>query len=190
MIRLPFSSTEHGQNLDFGPTVRRLLTNRRYVEGVIASAFYVGVQIMIWTFIIQYGVNEVGLTKEAAQGYNIIARMLFVSSRFICTFLLKFVSPGGLLMTLAMVGAALTVGVMVLPDMMGLYCLVAISACMSLMFPTIYGIALRGMKEDAKLASAGLILAIGGGCLMPPPQASIILFLRDHALWLENLGFP
>jgi len=168
------SSTERSQNLDFGPTLKRLLTNRRYVEGVIAQAFYVGVQIMVWTFIIQYGVNEVGLTKEVSQGYNIIAMLFFVSSRFICTFLLRFISSGGLLMALAIAGGIFTLGVIFLQGMVGLYSLVAISACMSLMFPTIYGIALRGMKEDAKLASAGLILAIGGGCLMPPIQGAIM----------------
>lgn len=65
-------------------------------------------------------------------------------------------------------------GVIFIQGMLGLYALVGISACMSLMFPTIYGIALRGMGEDAKLASAGLILAIGGGCLMPPLQGAIM----------------
>ncbi len=57
---------------------------------------------------------------------------------------------------------------------LGLYSLIAVSACMSLMFPTIYGIALRGLGDDAKLASAGLICAIGGGCFMPPLQAAIM----------------
>ncbi len=174
LFRFPVSTSERTRNLDLMPTLRRLLGNSRYVEGVIAQAFYVGAQIMIWTFIIQYAVNELGLTKAAAQGYNIVAMVIFVTSRFICTFLLKYVSPGGLLLTLAAAGAILTLGVIFVQGMMGLYCLVAISACMSLMFPTIYGIALRGMGEDAKLASAGLILAIGGGCLMPPLQGAIM----------------
>jgi len=174
LFRFPFAKAEENRHLDFAPTLRRLLGNRRYVEGVIAQAFYVGAQIMVWTFIIQYAVNELGLTKQAAQGYNMIAMVIFVSSRFICTLLLKFVSPGGLLMVLALAGALLTAGVILIQGMTGLYCLVAISACMSLMFPTIYGIALRGMTEDAKLASAGLILAIGGGCLMPPLQGAIM----------------
>lgn len=174
LFRFPFAKAEENRRLDFAPTLRRLLGNRRYVEGVIAQAFYVGAQIMVWTFIIQYAVNELGLTKQAAQGYNMIAMVIFVSSRFICTLLLKFVSPGGLLMVLALAGALLTAGVILIQGMTGLYCLVAISACMSLMFPTIYGIALRGMTGDAKLASAGLILAIGGGCLMPPLQGAIM----------------
>jgi FHS family L-fucose permease-like MFS transporter len=119
-------------------------------------------------------VNELGMSKSAAQGYNIVAMAIFVSSRFICTFLLRYLSPGGLLAALAAGGALFTAGTILLPGMVGLYCLVAVSACMSLMFPTIYGIALRGLGDDAKLGSAGLILAIGGGCLMPPLQGAIL----------------
>jgi len=144
------------------------------VGGVIAQAFYVGAQIMVWTFIIQYAGNELGMRASTAQGYNIIAMFIFVSSRFICTFLLKYVSPGGLLSALAIGGGALILGVIFIKGMPGLYCLMGVSACMSLMFPTIYGIALDGLGDDAKLGAAGLIMAIGGGCLMPPLQAAIM----------------
>ena len=153
------------------------------MEGVVAQAFYVGVQIMIWTFIIQYAENELGMPKTQGQTYNMIAMIIFVSSRFICTFLLKYFSPGGLLLSLASAGLALTLGAIFIQGMVGLYCIVGISACMSLMFPTIYGIALKGMGEDAKLGAAGLIMAIGGGCLMPPMQGWI---MDQSAL---NLGF-
>jgi FHS family L-fucose permease-like MFS transporter len=100
--------------------------------------------------------------------------IIFVTSRFICTFLLKYVSPGRLLMTLAIAGGLLTLGTIFVQGMVGLYCLVGISACMSLMFPTIYGIALRGLGDDAKLGAAGLIMAILGGSVMPPMQGAII----------------
>jgi FHS family L-fucose permease-like MFS transporter len=100
--------------------------------------------------------------------------IIFCSSRFICTFLLKFFSPGRLLMSLAIGAMGLTLGTIFIQGMPGLYCLVGISACMSLMFPTIYGIALDGMGDEAKIASAGLIFAIVGGCLMPPLQGRII----------------
>jgi FHS family L-fucose permease-like MFS transporter len=165
---------EDSRALDVGPTLRRLLGNRRYVEGVVAQFFYVGAQIMCWTFIIHYATMELGLSEVQAQGYNIAAMVIFVTSRFICTFLLKYVSPGRLLMTLAVAGGALTVGTIFVHGMAGLYCLVGISACMSLMFPTIYGIALRGLGEDAKLGAAGLIMAILGGSVMPPLQGAII----------------
>jgi len=173
LTRMPLQG-EEDRSLDVRPTVRRLLRNRRYVEGVVAQFFYVGAQIMCWTFIIHYGTMELGLTEVQAQGYNMAAMVIFVTSRFICTFLLKYVSPGRLLLALAAAGAALTLGAMFGPGMSGLYCLVGISACMSLMFPTIYGIALEGIGEDAKLGAAGLIMAILGGSVMPPLQGAII----------------
>jgi FHS family L-fucose permease-like MFS transporter len=173
IMRMPTHGEEE-RSLNVGPTLRRLVRNRQYVGGVVAQFFYVGAQIMCWTFIIHYGTMELGLSEVAAQGYNMVAMVIFVTSRFICTFLLKYVSPGGLLLALALGGGGLTLGTIVLQGMVGLYCLVGISACMSLMFPTIYGIALKGVGEDAKLGAAGLIMAILGGSVMPPVQGAII----------------
>ena len=160
--------------LNFMETVKRLLKKRRYYEGIIAQFFYVGAQIMVWTFIIHYATMELGMTEPIAQGYNIAAMIIFVSSRFICTFFLKYISPSKLLMILAAGGMTFTLGTIVLDGMPGLYSLIGISACMSLMFPTIYGIALTGMGEDAKIGAAGLIMAILGGSIMPPLMGSII----------------
>jgi len=164
----------HEKHLHLADTFRNLFRNKRYLEGVVAQAFYVGAQIMCWTFIIHYATDLLGFSFAKAQTYNVIAMVIFCSSRFICTFLLKFFSPGHLLMSLAIGAMSLTLGTIFLQGMPGLYCLVGISACMSLMFPTIYGIALDGMGEEAKVASAGLIFAIVGGCLMPPLQGRII----------------
>jgi FHS family L-fucose permease-like MFS transporter len=183
IAKLPKTKGEEDNKINLGPTLGRLFSNRKYIEGVIAQAFYVGAQIMCWTFIIQYAGSELGMAKSTAQNYNIVAMAIFVSSRFICTFLLKFFSPGGLLMTLAIGGFALITGTIFIKGMVGLYCLMGVSACMSLMFPTIYGIALKGLGDDAKLGAAGLIMAIGGGCLMPPMQAAIM----DHDAF--NFGF-
>ena len=155
-------------------TLRRLLHNKRYYEGVIAQFFYVGVQIMCWTFIIHYAEMELGIDNATAQKYNIVAMIIFLLSRFICTFLLKYVRPGQLLKFLAFGGMALVLGVIFIKGMTGLYCLVGVSACMSLMFPTIYGIALEGIGEDAEFGAAGLIMAILGGSVMPPLQALMI----------------
>ena len=172
--KLPEGRNEADHQLHVGGTLGRLFRNPRYIWGVVAQAFYVGVQIMVWTFIIQYAGNELGIDKPTAQRYNIVAMAIFVTSRFICTFLLKYVSPGGLLGVLAVGGLLLTLGTIFIQGMTGLYCLIGISACMSLMFPTIYGIALKGVGGDAKLGAAGLIFAIGGGCLMTPMQGAIM----------------
>jgi len=174
LARLPRGEGEDDTSLHVGATLKRLFSNRKYIEGVVAQAFYVGAQIMCWTFIIQYAGNELGMAKDQAQSYNMVAMIIFVSSRFICTALLKYFSPGGLLMALAVGGLGLVTGTIFIKGMVGLYCLVGVSACMSLMFPTIYGIALKGLGDDAKLGAAGLIMAIGGGCLMPPMQGAIM----------------
>ena len=179
----PSGDTTQGEASSLA-TVKRLFRNKRYVSSVVAQMFYVGVQIMVWTFIIQYAENELGMAKATAQKYNMIAMGIFVASRFVCTFLLRYIRPGILLLALATGGATFTAGAILLTGMPGLYSLVAISACMSLMFPTIYGIALKGLGDDAKLGSAGLIMAIGGGALMPPLQGLLI----DKAVWFESLS--
>jgi len=151
------------------------LKNFHYLGGVVAQAFYVGAQIMCWTFIIHYGMALLGLTAAEAQNYNIFAMGLFLTSRFICTFILKYLNPGVLLGVLAIGGIALTLGAIFIQGLTGLYCLIGVSACMSLMFPTIYGIALHDLTpNDAKLGSAGLIFAIVGGALMPRLQGGMI----------------
>lgn len=155
-------------------TFGRLMRNGRYLEGVIAQMFYVGAQIMCWTFILHYGMTSVGLSATEAQSYNMAAMGLFLVSRFVCTFLLGRVRPGQLLMMLALGAILLSFGVIFIGGIYGLYCLVGVSACMSLMFPTIYGVALKGMGDDASLASAGLVMAIVGGALMPPLQGAMI----------------
>jgi fucose permease len=173
--KLPKDISHEGDHeIHLMATLGRLFHNRNYLFGVIAQTFYVGAQIMVWTFIVQYAVAELGVSKSTAQNCNILAMVIFVSSRFICTFLLHYIKPGKLLALLAIGGLVLTLGAIFVPGYGGLYSLIGISACMSLMFPTIYGIALDGLGDDAKLGSAGLILAIGGGCLMPPLQALII----------------
>ncbi len=172
---------DSSHDINFRPTLRRLCSTPHYREGVIAQFFYVGAQIMCWTFIIQYGTRifmQQGMDEKSAevlsQQYNIFAMIIFVSSRFICTFILRYLNPGALLAILAVIACALTCGVIFIDGMGGLYCLVGISGCMSLMFPTIYGIALTDLGEDAKFGAAGLIMAILGGSVLPPLQASII----------------
>lgn len=185
--RLPRIVSADAGKYTVGQTFRHLLADKRYVFAVIAQFFYVGVQIMLWTFIIQYAESELGMAKSTAQGYNMVAMGMFVSGRFICSFLLKYFKPSLLLLTLACGGSVLTLGTIFLHNMPGLYCLVAISVCMSLMYPTIYGIALKGMGEEAKLASAGLVLAIGGGAILPPLQGWLIDVA--HFGWISSVRF-
>ena len=155
-------------------TLKRLWNNSIYREGVLAQVFYVAAQIMVWTFIIQYA-DHLGINKATAQNYNIIAMTIFLCSRFISTFLMKFVNSRVLLAVFGIGASICTLGTILIVGMPGLYCLVGISAFMSLMFPTIYGIALESVEsKDTSLGAAFLVMAIVGGAVMPPLQGLII----------------
>ena len=155
-------------------TLLRLWGNTVYREGVVAQIFYVAAQIMVWTFIIQYA-DRLGINKAVAQRYNIVAMSMFLCSRFISTFLMKYANPRFLLAVFGIGAAICTIGTICIDGIGGLYALVGISAFMSLMFPTIYGIALENIDaEDTTLGAAFLVMAIVGGALMPPLQGMII----------------
>ncbi len=210
VMRVPRRSDAAGGKVS--DALRRLVRLKRYREGVVAQFFYVGTQIMCWTFIIQYGkrlllddpqVMQSGLMQTAlsvlhvldvetwssivsateliethaavlSQMVNIMAMAVFCSSRFLCTFFMRFISAGHLLLLLAVLGAVFTAGAIFCCGVEGFYCLIAVSGCMSIMFPTIYGIALDGLDEDAKFGAAGLIMSILGGSVLPPLQGAIV----------------
>ncbi|MCK5067149.1 MAG: L-fucose:H+ symporter permease, partial [Bacteroidales bacterium] len=195
LVRMP-KNADSKRTIDFFPTLKRIFSIPRYREGVIAQFFYVGAQIMCWTFIVHYGTRyfmSQGMGEQEAevlsQQYNIVAMAIFIVSRFVSTFLMRYVKPGRLLMFFAIGGFALVTGVILIQGIVGLYCLVGVSACMSLMFPTIYGIALRGLGEDAKFGAAGLIMAILGGSVMPPMQGAIIKQGVILNMPAENISF-
>jgi len=169
-------------------SAKRLIKNKLYRRGVVAQIFYVGVQIMCWTFIIHYAEN-LGIPKAVAQRYNMVAMAIFISFRFLSTLLMKYFNSRKLLLFFAIGGMLTITGTIFIQGMGGLYCLVATSAFMSLMFPTIYGISLEGIGEDATLGAAGLVMAIVGGALMPPLQGMIIDLENVMGLPAVNFSF-
>lgn len=179
--------TDHkGPKVTGRETLRRLWHNVEYREGVLTQMFYVAAQIMVWTFIIQYADN-LGINKAIAQRYNILAMVMFLCCRFIGTFLMKYVTPGHLLGTFGIGAALCTCGAIFIVGPVGLGCLVAISAFMSIMFPSIYGIALEKVDaRDTSLGAAFLVMAIVGGALMPPLQGSIIDL--GQVAWLPSVN--
>ena len=165
---------ERGESAPASHSLRRLWHNRHYREGVLAQMFYVAAQIMVWTFIIQYA-DRLGINKATAQNYNIFAMSLALCGRFVATGLMRYVNSRRLLMIFGIGASLCTLGTILIDGIAGLYCLVAISAFMSLMFPTIYGIALEDVDaQDTALGAAFLVMAIVGGALMPPLQGAVI----------------
>ena len=155
-------------------TLSNLWHNTIYREGVFTQICYVGAQIMVWTFIIQYA-DHLGINKAVAQMYNIVAMSLNLVGRFIGTYIMKFVNTRRLLALFGVGASVCTLGAICIEGIVGLYSLVLISLFMSIMFPSIYGIALENVDtQDTKLGAAFLVMAIVGGALMPPLQGLII----------------
>lgn len=171
--RMP-ATDNRGPRVKASETLKRLWGNTRYRWGVFTQVFYVAAQIMVWTFIIQYADN-LGIDKATAQTYNIVAMGLALTFRFLGTFLMKYLNPSLMLMLFGIGAALCTLGAIFIVGMGGLISLVAISAFMSIMFPTIYGLSLENVDErDTSLGAAFLVMAIVGGALMPPLQGMVI----------------
>ena len=172
LVKMP-ENKDASNKVDFGPTMKRLFKNRNFVEGTFAQMFYVGAQIMVWTYIYQYA-EAMGIDNASAVNYGYAALVVFLVGRWVCTFLLRYISSSRLLSLFSLLAMAFTLGAIFIPGMTGLYSLVGISFAMSLMFPTIYGIALEGLGEDSKFAAAFLVMAIVGGAIMPTLQGMIL----------------
>ena len=170
-------------------TLSNLWNNKIYRNGVFSQMFYVGAQIMVWTFIIQYADN-LGIDKATAQRFNIVAMSLNLGGRFIGTYIMKFVNTRKLLMIFGIGASVCTFGAITINGIFGLYSLVLISLFMSIMFPSIYGIALENVDtQDTKLGAAFLVMAIVGGALMPPLQGMIIDMKEIMGMPAVNVSF-
>jgi len=166
-------ASDTDERLDLVPTLQRLFRNPHYRWGVIAQFFYVGAQIGVWSYTIRYVMQELDLNEDAASSYYIAALVLFTVSRFICTWLMKYIAPHHLLAGLAFLAIALTAVVVLGGGYVGVYALVGISACMSLMFPTIFGLASADLGADRKIGGSGLIMAILGGAVLTMVQGQV-----------------
>lgn len=155
-------------------TFSSLFKNKKYTLGVLAQVFYVGAQIMCWTYIYQYA-EAIGMDSTTAANYQFAAFICFLVGRAIGTYMLRFINSAKLLTYFAVLAGICTALTIFIEGMTGLYALVLITLFMSIMFPTIYGIALDGLDEEqSKIGAAGLVMAIVGGALMPKWQGMII----------------
>lgn len=163
-------------DLNIASSFKKLIKLPRYYWGVVAQFFYVGLQITVWTWTVKYAMTVFGegVDEAAAAQYYLYAIILFILCRWICTALMRRFNPAVMLSIFALAGILACVGTIYLPANISIWSLIAISGCMSLMFPTIYGIALYGMGDEVKLGAAGLIMAILGGAVITPIMGMFI----------------
>lgn len=210
---------KEGGALDFKASLKRLLSNRNYVWGVVAQFFYMGAQIAVWSFVIRYVMQQLHFDaiiaalgeqatpaqiiealrnvepvaagfyslcewcgfdsllprtpEQASATYYILSLILFVAARFICTYLMKFFKPRNLLTALGLLAVLCCLGTIYGEGRFGVYTLMGISGCMSLMFPTIYGMGIRGLGEDTKLGGSGMVMAIAGAAVLTQIQGIV-----------------
>ncbi len=190
--RMP-SGKDDDRSDSVGASFRRLLSNRLYRRGVVAQFFYVGAQIGVWSFTIRLVMQETGRLEAAASSIYLVSIVGHCLSRFIYTGLMRWFSPSRLLTFGGVMSALLSLTV-VLSAGTGWICitsLVLISSFMSLMFPTIYGIALGGIMRgdhpgDSKIGASGLIMSILGGALLTPLQGMV----SDHTNIYTSYAVP
>ena len=183
--------TSEKDRMSLSESFHKLFANKNYKQGVIAQAFYVGAQIMCWTYIFQYvdNINDTLGLELTATYFNVAAMIIFLTGRWIGTALMKTINPSKMLLLFGIGGVLMCGGTVVIPSVIGLYCLVGVSFFMSIMFPTIYGIALKDMGDEAKIGSAGLVMSIVGGALMPIAQGWILDWGGSGFSDMKVLGF-
>ena len=193
-IKMPGGQDRDGNVQGLGAVFGRLLRNKQYRRGVIAQFFYVGAQIGIWSFTIRIVMQELSITEAPASTIYLISIVGFCMSRFVYTWLMKFFAPTKLLLFGAAMSLACTAVVICTAGSGWLLvgALILISAFMSLMFPTIYGLALEHVEDpaagghpgDAKIGASGLIMAILGGAILTPLQGLLSDTFSIHTSYL------
>ena len=179
VVKMPQNKHQEAKVV-FKDSVKRLWKQPKFAFGVVTQAFYVGAQIMCWTYVYQYA-ETLAIDAKSAVWYGLAGYIVFLVGRTIGTALMAKIDSGKLLMLFGLGGMLTLLGAIFLPGMLGIYSLVATSLFMSIMFPTIYGIALEGQGEDAKFGAAFLVMAIVGGALLP--------FLQGYMLDLGGVGY-
>ena len=164
--RMPVASDTGGSDQSLKSSFGRLLAKKYFVRGVLGQFFYVGAQIGCWSYTIRYVMAEMGGNEADASTCLLVSIVLFSASRFVCTAMMKFISPAVLLGLLASLASLSLLLVMFVGGMTGIYALVAVSACMSLMFPTIFGLSVHGLGKDTQFGGSCLIMAILGGAVL------------------------
>lgn len=178
MIIMLMSRMPEGKDEEKGcisVSFKRLIKNKRYTWGIVAQFFYVGAQIGVWSFTIRLVMQELNIEEANAATYYLASIICFCLARFFFTWLMKFYHPAKLMAWASASDIILCLIVILMSGsgMIAVTALVLISFFMSLQFPTIYGIALEGMNEDAKIGASGLIMAILGGALLTPLQGYV-----------------
>lgn len=151
-----------------------LWKSKNFIFGVFALFFYVGAQVGVVAFFIRFSEEVAGLNEKSAANFLAVALLGFMIGRFVGTFLMRYIRPAQLLASFAFLSVLATLLAMNLQGMYAVYALILVEFLKSIMFPTIFSLAIAGLGAQTKQASSILIMAIVGGAVSPPLMGVII----------------
>ena len=175
LVTLPSAAGRGAGHPARGAPIRELLRNTNLLLAIVAQFFYVGAQVGIWSYLIRYTQQTLpGTSERSAADFLTVALVMFMIGRFAGTALMRYVPPARLLGIFAAVALALVTVALILPGRIGTDSLVATAFFMSIMFPTIFALGLRGLDDaDRKIASSFLVMAIIGGATLTVAMGAI-----------------
>ena len=180
--RFPAIQSEHENESGDRGHFRDLFRYPHFLFAVVAQFFYVGAQVGTWSYFISY-VQEYAHQSEKVAGYFLTGTLgAFGVGRFASAWLMRFVSPSKLMGAYSVMNIALVGVAVFIPGWMGLWCVFLTSFFMSLMFPTIFALGLKGLGPNTKLGGSLLVMAIVGGAVLTPLMGFISV--RTHSLAL------
>jgi len=162
--------------------LRDLFRHRHFLFAVVAQFFYVGAQVGTWSYFISY-VQEYAHQSEKVAGYFLTGTLAaFGVGRFASAWLMRFINPGKLMGSYSVVNMILVALAVLMPGWLGLWCVLLTSFFMSLMFPTIFALGLKGLGPNTKLGGSLLVMAIVGGAVLTPLMGFISATTHSLAL--------
>jgi MFS transporter, FHS family, L-fucose permease len=175
LVPLPSAAGQGAGNPARGARIRELLRNKNLLLAIVAQFFYVGAQVGIWSYLIRYAQQTLpGTSERNAADFLTVALVMFMIGRFAGTALMRYLPPARLLAIFASVAFALVTVALIMPGRVGTDALVATAFFMSIMFPTIFALGLRGLDDsDRKIASSFLVMAIIGGATLTVVMGAI-----------------
>jgi FHS family L-fucose permease-like MFS transporter len=144
-----------------------IFKEKNLMLGVLAQFFYVGAQVCVSSFFIRFAQSVAGIEEKAAGYFLAVALLGFMIGRFVGTFLMKFIAPSRLLALYSIINFFLLITATLVDGKIAVYSLIGVEFFMSIMFPTIFSLAIRGLGSKTKKGSSLLIMSIVGGAIFP-----------------------
>jgi FHS family L-fucose permease-like MFS transporter len=165
--KFPNISSEESKTENKG-NPRELLKHRHFLTGVLAQFCYVGAQVGTWSYFIQYSQDYTGIAEKTA-GYFLTGTLVaFLIGRFSATVIMKYIKPGKLMGIYAIMNILLITVAVTYPGWIGVWSIFLSSFFMSLMFPTIFALGIKGLGENTKIAGSVIVMSIIGGGVFTP----------------------